>query len=60
MIHAGYCRRYKWQMTARDVERMGCLDQEKQARHKRKRCRFFQPRVMIVSIGERMRKAGIN
>ncbi|MDH7578497.1 MAG: hypothetical protein QHH75_11955 [Bacillota bacterium] len=43
MIHAGYCRCYNWQMTAHDVER--CLNREKQARHKRNRCKFFQPRV---------------
>lgn len=45
-------------MTARDVERMGCLNKKKQARHKRKKCRFFQPKILTVSIGERI-KAGV-
>lgn len=50
----GYCRRYNWQMTARDVEKMGCLNREKQARHRRERCKFFEPKILTVSIGERI------
>ena len=54
----GYCKKYAWYMSKREVERMGCVDRDKQCLYNRKRCRHFVTDNFFVSVGDVARFSG--
>ena len=54
----GYCKKYAWYMSKRDVDRMGCVDRDKQCLYNRKRCRHFVTDNFFVSVGDVARFSG--
>lgn len=51
---SGYCKKYAWKMTAKEVRKMGCVNEKKQCKYSRKRCVYFVPNVFLVSTEERV------
>ena len=54
----GYCKKYAWRMTAKEVRKRGCISEEKQCKYSRKRCKYFVTDVFMVSIEERICEKG--